>query len=59
MNTRDIEAMSKDISDVEISEGSISNITNAILEGIKEWQERPLDPVYFAVWMDGIVMKVC
>ncbi|HQJ13896.1 MAG TPA: transposase [Bacteroidales bacterium] len=25
---------------------------------IKEWQQRPLDPVYYVVWMDGIVVKV-
>lgn len=58
MTTRDIEATIKDIYGVEVSEGSISNITSAILEDIKEWQQRPLDPVYFVVWMDGIVFKV-
>ena len=58
MSTRDIEDTIKDIYGVEVSEGSISNITNAIIEDIKEWQQRPLDPVYFVVWMDGIVVKV-
>lgn len=58
MTTRDIEATIKDIYGVEVSEGSISNITSTILEDIKEWQQRPLDPVYFIVWMDGIVFKV-
>ena len=58
MTTRDIEATIKDIYGVEVSEGSISNITSAVLEDIKEWQQRPLDPVYFVVWMDGIVFKV-
>jgi len=58
MTTRDIEATIKDIYGVDVSEGSISNITSAVLEDIKEWQQRPLDPVYFVVWMDGIVFKV-
>jgi transposase-like protein len=58
MTTRDIEATIKDIYGVDVSEGSISNITSTILEDIKEWQQRPLDPVYFVVWMDGIVFKV-
>jgi len=58
MTTRDIEATIKDIYGVEVSEGSISNITSTILEDIKEWQQRPLDPVYFIVWMDGLVFKV-
>jgi len=58
MTTRDIEATIKDIYGVAVSEGSISNITSAILEDIREWQQRPLDPVYYVVWMDGIVVKV-
>jgi putative transposase len=58
MTTRDIEDTIKDIYGVEVSEGSVSNITSAVIEDIKEWQQRPLDPVYFVVWMDGIVVKV-
>jgi|ERR1035437_6789590 transposase-like protein len=58
MTTRDIEATVKEIYGVEVSEGSISNITSAVLEDIKEWQQRPLEAVYFVVWMDGIVVKV-
>ncbi|MGI6339275.1 MAG: IS256 family transposase [Bacteroidales bacterium] len=58
MTTRDIEATIKDIYGVAVSGGSISNITSAILEDIKEWQQRPLDHVYYVVWMDGIVVKV-
>ncbi len=58
MTTRDIEATIKDIYGIEVSEGSISNITSSVLEDIKEWQQRPLEPVYFVVWMDGIVLKV-
>ncbi|HOU30492.1 MAG TPA: IS256 family transposase [Bacteroidales bacterium] len=58
MTTRDIEETIKDIYGVEVSESSISNITSAIIEDIKEWQQRPLDPVYVVVWMDGIVIKV-
>jgi len=58
MSTRDIEATVKEIYGVELSEGSVSNITNAIVENIKEWQQRPLEEVYFVVWMDGIVVKI-
>jgi transposase-like protein len=58
MTTRDIEATIKEIYGVEVSEGSVSNITSAVLEDIKEWQQRPLESVYFVVWMDGIVVKV-
>ena len=58
MTTRDIEATIKDIYGIEVSEGSISNITSSVLEDIKEWQQRPLEPVYYVVWMDEIVLKV-
>jgi putative transposase len=58
MTTRDIEATIKEIYGVELSEGTVSNITNSIIENIKQWQQRPLESVYFVVWMDGIVIKV-
>jgi len=57
MTVRDIEETIREMYGVEVSEGSISNITNAVLENVKEWQQRPLDSVYFVVWMDGIVFK--
>jgi putative transposase len=58
MTVRDIEETIREMYGVEVSEGSISNITNAVLENVKEWQQRPLETVYFVVWMDGIVFKV-
>ncbi len=58
MSTRDIEATIQEIYGIELSEGTVSNITNSILENIKQWQQRPLESVYFVVWMDGIVLKV-
>lgn len=58
MTTSDISRQVQEVYGVEVSEGTISNVTNRILEHVKEWQNRPLEPVYFTVWMDGIVMKV-
>jgi len=58
MSTRDIEATIKEMYGIELSEGTVSNITNTIIESIKQWQQRPLESVYFVVWMDGIVIKV-
>jgi transposase-like protein len=58
MTTSDISRQVKDVYGVEVSEGTISNVTNRIVEHVKEWQNRPLEPVYFTVWMDGIVLKV-
>lgn len=58
MTTRDIGEQIKEIYGVELSETSVSNITAKILENIKQWQERPLDNVYYILWMDGISFKV-
>ena len=58
MTTSDISQQVKEVYGVEVSEGTISNVTNRIIEHVKEWQNRPLEPVYYTVWMDGIVLKV-
>ena len=58
MTTSDISRQVKEVYGVEVSEGTISNVTNRIIEHVKEWQNRPLESVYFTVWMDGIVLKV-
>jgi transposase-like protein len=58
MNTRDIEDQIKDIYQIEISETTVSNITARVIEYMKQWQNRPLEKVYFSVWMDAISIKV-
>lgn len=58
MTTSDISDQVKEVYGVDVSEGTISNVTNRITEHVKSWQNRPLESVYFMVWMDGIVLKV-
>jgi putative transposase len=58
MTTRDIEDQVKEIYGVDVSEGTISNVTNRLIDNIKQWQIRPLESVYFVVWMDGISLKI-
>jgi putative transposase len=58
MTTSDVRKQVLDIYGLEISETTVSNITEGIMASAKEWQQRALEPVYFAVWMDGIVLKV-
>lgn len=58
MTTRDIEEQVKEMYGVEVSEGTISNVTNRLIDNIKQWQIRPLEPVYYVVWMDGISLKI-
>ncbi len=58
MSTRDIEDTVKDIYGIKLSESAVSSITDVVIDDIKQWQQQPLEPVYYIIWMDGIVMKV-
>jgi putative transposase len=58
MTTSDIREQVKQVYGVEVSEGTVSNVTGRIIEHVKEWQSRPLEPVYYVVWMDGIMLKI-
>ena len=58
MTVSDIEEQIKEIYGIKLSASTVSNITNGVLEHLREWQSRPLDPVYFVLWVDGIVFKV-
>lgn len=44
----------KELYDIDISDSTISRITDKILPIVKEWQERPLEEVYAVVYMDAI-----
>ena len=54
MTTSDIEAHIQEIYGVEVSDTTVSRITDKILPIAKEWQQRPLESVYAVVFMDAI-----
>ena len=58
MTTRDIQAQLQDLYGVEISPTLISNVTDAVLDEVKTWQNRSLDSHYPIVYLDAIVIKV-
>ena len=58
MSQSDIEAQIKEVYNFEVSTSTISRITDSITNDIVAWQNRPLEPVYLIVWMDGMVFKV-
>ncbi len=49
MTTNDIESHMRELYDIEISDSTISRITDKILPIVKEWQERPLEEIYAVV----------
>jgi putative transposase len=58
MSVRDIQNHLDDLYGYELSEQTISNITSAILDKAKEWQNRPLESIYPIIFMDATVLKI-
>lgn len=58
MSYSDIQSHLKEMYDFEISDGTISSITDRIIPEIKEWQNRPLESVYPVLWLDAMHYKV-
>ena len=58
MSVADIESEMQEIYGINLSTSAISIITGKVNQAAQEWQNRPLDPVYLIVWMDGIAFKV-
>ena len=58
MTTRDIETHIQDIYGIEVSDTTISRITDKILPIAKEWQQRPLEAVYAVVFLGAIHFHV-
>jgi len=54
MTTSDIEEHIRDIYGIDVSDTTVSRITDKILPVAKEWQQRPLETVYAVVFMDAI-----
>ncbi|MBI6873367.1 IS256 family transposase [Clostridium aciditolerans] len=58
MTTSDIEGHIRDIYGIEVSDSTISRVTDKILPVVKEWQVRPLENIYAVVFMDAIHFHV-
>ncbi|MBF6278805.1 transposase, partial [Nocardia nova] len=55
---RDIEDHLKEVYGTEVSRELISNITDVVVDEIKQWQSRPLDEVYPILYVDGIRLRI-
>lgn len=58
MTVRDIGFHLERTLGVQLSHDTISKITDGILEEVKAWQTRPLDPIYPILYIDALVVKV-
>src|SRR5205085_6823951 len=58
MTVREIQGHLRDLYGVDVSPDLISTVTDAVLEEVAEWQNRPLDALYALVFFDAIRVKV-
>jgi len=58
MSTRDIQAHIAEIYGIEVSPALVSAVTDAVLEEVSAWQNRPLEPVYAIVYFDALRVKM-
>jgi len=58
LSTRDIEAHLRELYGVEVGRDLISQVTDAVLEDVKAWQQRPLDDVYPVLYLDALALKI-
>lgn len=58
MTTRDIRAQLVELYGANISEALISDVTNSVMEEVKDWRSRPLDEVYPIVYLDALYVNI-
>ena len=58
MSTREIVGHLHDLYGIDVSPDLISTVTDAVLDEVAAWQQRPLDPVYPLVFFDALRVKI-
>ena len=58
LSYHDISGHLRDLYGLEVSTGTLSAVTDKIIQTVKEWQARPLASMYPSVWLDAIHYKI-
>lgn len=58
LTTGEVAAHLAEVYGAQVSRQTISTITDRVLEGLAEWQSRPLDPIYPVVFIDALMVKI-
>src|SRR5947207_1816871 len=58
LSVRDIEAHLAEIYGVSVGRDLISRVTDAVMEDVRAWQQRPLEDVYPVIFLDALVLKI-
>ncbi len=58
LSVRDIQDHIEEMYGFSLSPSTLSSITDRVIPLLKEWQERPLEPLYCFLWFDAMFYKV-
>jgi len=58
LTTGEVAAHLTEVYGAQVSKQTISTITDRVLEGLGEWQSRPLEPIYPVIFVDAITVKI-
>jgi Transposase, Mutator family len=58
MSTRDVQGHLEEMYGVEVSPALISQVTDSVIEEVRAWQNRPLEPIYLIVYLDALLVKM-
>jgi putative transposase len=58
MSVREIQGHLRELDGIDASPDLVSTVTDAVLDEIAEWQNRPLEPLYALIFFDAIRVKV-
>lgn len=58
LSVREIQGHLRELYGIDVSPDLVSTVTDAVLEQVGEWQNRPLDPVYALVFFDALRVKI-
>jgi len=58
MTVREIQGHLQELYGLEVSPDLISTITDAVLETVAEWQNRPLEAMYPLIFLDALRVKI-
>jgi putative transposase len=58
MTTREIQGHLQEVYGVEVSPSLISTVTDAVIEEVKAWQMRPIEPLYPILFLDALMVKM-
>ncbi|OOA68386.1 IS256 family transposase, partial [Burkholderia cenocepacia] len=58
MSVREIQGFLLEMYGIEVSPDFISTVTDSVIDEVREWQQRPLEPMYPVVFFDALRVKI-